>query len=81
MGEDSDSSSEDDDGDIQNPVQVNQNLIGKDGTAWQAFAGAHVQRGRLQQQNILNFKPGPTAYATNRIIERSLLSFFAFCSI
>ena len=31
--EDSDSSSEDDDGDLQNPVQENQDLIGKDGTA------------------------------------------------
>ena len=42
----------------------------------QALAGSHVQRGRLQQQNILNFKPGSTAYATSRIIESSPLSSF-----
>ena len=35
--EDSNSSSENDDDDLQNPVQVNQDLIGKDGTAWQAL--------------------------------------------
>ena len=35
-----------------------------------------MQRGRLQQQNILNFKPRPTAHATSRIIESSpFLSF------
>ena len=74
--EDSDSSNEDDDSDLQNPVKVNQDLIEKDGTAWQVLAGSHKQRGRLQQQNILNFKPSPTAYATSRIIESSpLLSF------
>ena len=75
-GEDSDSSSEDDDGDLRNPVQINQDWIGKDGTVWQAFAGYHVQRVRLQQQNILNFKPGPTSYATSRIVESSPLSSF-----
>ena len=37
-----------------------------------------MQRGRLQQRNILNFKPGPTAYATCRIIECSPLSSFRF---
>ena len=77
-GEDSDSSNKDDDGDLQNPVQVNHDLIGKDGTAWQALGGSHVQRGRLQQQNVLNFKPGPTAYATSRIIKSSSLFFSHF---
>ena len=47
---DVDSPSEDDDSDLQNQVQVNQDLIGKDGTAWQALAISHVQRGRLQQK-------------------------------
>ena len=74
--QDVDSPSEDDDSDLQNQVQVNQDLIGKDGTAWQALAVSHVQRGRLQQQNILSFKPGPTAFAISRIIESSPLSSF-----
>ena len=73
---DVDSPSEDDDSDLQNQVQVNQDLIGKDGTAWQALAISHVQRGRLQQQNILSFKPGSTAFATSRITENSPLSSF-----
>ena len=35
-----------------------------------------MQRGRLQRQNTLSFKPGPTAFATSRITESSpLLSF------
>ena len=40
---DVDSPSEDNDNDSQNHVQVNQDLIGKDGTAWQALAISHVQ--------------------------------------
>ena len=40
---DVDSPSEDDDSDLQNQVQVNQDLIGKDGTAWQALAISHIQ--------------------------------------
>ena len=55
-------------------MQKNLGLIGKDGTAWQALASFYVLRGRLQQQNIQNFKPGPTAYATSRIIESSPMS-------
>ena len=66
-----DSPSEDDNSDSQNQVQVNQDLIEKDGTAWQTLTISHVQRGRLQQQNILSFKPGPTAFATSRITENS----------
>ena len=58
---------------------VNQDLIGKYGTVWQALTGFYVQRGRLQQQIIINFKPGPTAYATSRIIESSQLSSFRVC--
>ena len=38
-----DSPSEDDDSDLQNQVQVNQDLIRKDGTAWQALAISHMQ--------------------------------------
>ena len=70
------SSCEDDENDPPNQVQVNQDLIGKDGTVWQALATSHLQGGRLQQQNILSFKPGPTAFVTSRIMESSPLSSF-----
>ena len=73
---DVDSPSEDDDSNLQNQVQVNQDFIGKDGTAWQTLAISHVQRGRLQQKNILSFKPDPTAFATSRITKSSPLSSF-----
>ena len=73
------SPSEDDDSDLQNQVQVNQDLIGKYGTAWQVLAISHVQRRRLQRKNILSFKPGPTAFATSKITESSPLQLFAFC--
>ena len=66
-----DSPNEDDNSNSQNQVQVNQDLMEKDGTAWQTLAISHVQRGRLQQQNILSFKPGPTAFATSRITKNS----------
>ena len=57
-------------------MQVNQDLIGKDRTIWQALATSHVQCGRLQQQNILSIKPGPAAFAISRIKESSPLSSF-----
>ena len=60
-----------DDSNLQNQMQVNQDLIKKEGTAWQTLAILHVQQGRLQQQNILSFKPSPTAFATSRITENS----------
>ena len=66
-----DSPSKDDDSDLQNQMQVNQDLIKKDGTAWQALAIFHVQRGSLQLQNILSFKPITTAFATSRRTENS----------
>ena len=66
----------DDDNNIQNQVLVNRDLIGKYGTAWQALAIFHVQSERLQQQNILSFKPGPTALATTRIIDFNPLASF-----
>ena len=40
---DVDSPSEDNDSNSQNQVQVNQDLIGKDGTAWQALGISRVQ--------------------------------------
>ena len=69
---DVDSPSEDDSNNLQNQVQVNQDLIEKDGTAWQTLAISHVQRWSLQQLNILSFKPGTTAFVTSRISENSL---------
>ena len=41
---DVDSPSKDDDSDLQNQVQVNQDLIRKDGTAWQPLAISQVRR-------------------------------------
>ena len=55
---------------------MNKDLIGKDGTAWQALAISHAQQGRLQQQNILNFKSASTAFAKSRSTESSSLSLF-----
>ena len=40
---DSNGFSEDDGGDLQNPVQVNQDLIEKDQTACEALATSHMQ--------------------------------------
>ena len=41
------SSSEDNDNDPPNQMQINQYLIGKDGIIWQALARSYAQRGRL----------------------------------
>ena len=46
------SSGKDNSGNLQNFVQVDQDLVGKDGTARQALTGFYVKGGHLQQQNI-----------------------------
>ena len=52
-----------------------QDFTGKDGSSWQKLSTFQVQRGRLQQQNVVNVMPGPTAFATNCVIEGSPSSF------
>ena len=71
------SASEDDDSHSQSQVR----LVRKKRNCLETLPTSHVQRGRLQQQNILNFKPGPTAFAAKRIIESSLFLAFVFCSM
>ena len=46
-----------------------QDLIGKMTFHGESYLLFQVQRGRLQQQNVVNVRPGPTAFATNRVIE------------
>ena len=53
-----------------------QHFIRKDGSSWRKLSTFQVQRGRLQQQNVVNVRPGPTAIATNRVIEGSPSSSF-----
>ena len=49
---------------------------GKDGSCWLALAPNQAVSGRLQQQYILRIRPGPTAYASSRIISDSPLLWF-----
>ena len=51
-------------------------LAAKDGSKWKYTSFTHFSRGRLQQQNILTVKPGPTYFATSRIIDQSPASAF-----
>jgi len=53
-----------------------QDFPGKDGSSWRKLSTFHMQSGRLQQQNVVNVRPVPTAIATNRVIEGSPSSFF-----
>ena len=49
---------------------------GEDGSGWLALAPNQAVSGRLQQRNIIRIRPGPTAYASSRIISDSSLSSF-----
>jgi len=53
-----------------------QHFIGKDGSSWRMLCTFQVQRGHLQQQNVVNVRPAPTEFATNRVIEGSPSSSF-----
>ena len=64
-----DSAKEVDNNNAQNQVQVNQDLTVKDITVWRDLATSCIQRGHLQQQNILSFKPGPIAFVAIRTID------------
>ena len=46
-----------------------QDFVGKDGFLWQKLSTFQTQRGRMQQQNVVNIRPGPTAFATTRVVE------------
>ena len=68
-----DSSDEDMDNDAVTDSDGNddrvQDFIGKMTFHGERYLLFQVQRGRLQQQNVVNVRPGPTAFATNRVIE------------
>lgn len=51
-------------------------FIGKDGTRWTKIDLNNQPRGRIQQQNVLKVRPGPTAYSTSRVLNGSPLSAF-----
>jgi len=75
------SSDEDTDSDAVTDLDGNddgvQDFIGKDGSSWRKLSAFQVQRGELlQQQIVVNVRPGPTAFATNHVIEGSPSSSF-----
>ena len=55
---------------------TNNNLVeGKNGTKWHNYVpGENSTSGRQARQNIMRISPGPTSYATSRIIRDSPLS-------
>ena len=46
---------------------------GKDGSMW-LWASVAAAAGRMQQHNVFQARPGPTAYATRKILFRSVVS-------
>ena len=87
---DEESSNSDNDNELDSGATVSSNNVnteaeeendeqifrGKDGSCWLALAPNQAVSGRLQQQNIMRIRPGPTAYAFSRIISDSPLSSF-----
>jgi len=49
---------------------------GKDGTSWQRVHLGRGVAGRSAKQNILRRRPGPTAFATNRVFQNDEASAF-----
>ena len=73
-----DSSDENDDAviDSDDSDDEMQDFIGKDGSLWQKLSTFQVQRGRLQQKNVVNIRSGPTAFAATRVVKRRPSSYF-----
>ena len=53
-----------------------QDFVGKDGSLWQKLSTFQAQRRRLQQQNVVNIRPEPTAFAITRVVEGKPFSSF-----
>ena len=47
---------------------------GKDESCWQDLAPNQAVSERLQQQNVMRIRPGPTAYTSSRVISDSPFS-------
>ena len=56
---------------MQENVDSTNTVMGKDGTVWCRYSHQALPRGRLRQLNIMRVNPGPTAFATSRIIKGS----------
>ena len=67
----SDEDSEDDDAviDSDDSDDEKKDFVGKNGSLWQKLSIFQAQRRRLQQQNVVNIRPGPTAFATTSVVE------------
>ena len=48
----------------------------RDGSVWLKASVPQVLRGRLQQQNVLRIRPGPTSYSTARVMRDTPVSAF-----
>ena len=77
VNDSSDEDSEDDDAviDSDDSDDEMQYFVGKDGSLWEKLFTFHAQKRRLQQQNVVNIRPGPTAFATTRVVEGRPSSF------
>jgi len=51
-------------------------VTSKDGSRWRWAAASEAIRGRLQAQNIVRIRPGPTAYSVRNVVGDSPLSAF-----
>ena len=67
----SDEDSENDDAVIDSDDSDDEmkDFVGKNGSLWQKLSTFQAQRGRLQQLNVVKIRPGPTAFATTRVVE------------
>ena len=59
---------------------IEKNPLSKDGFYWRRSVSFQVTAGRLQQNNIVRIRTGPTSYSTYSIIRGSPLSLFRIFS-
>ena len=70
------SSASDEDDESPNVViaAADENIVSRDGSRWQILDPSQRSQGRMQKQNVVKIRPGPTTYSVSQVNLNHLLS-------
>ena len=62
----SSASDEDDESPSEVIAAADEDILSRDGSRWQILDSSQRSQGRMQKQNVVKIRPGPTAYSVSR---------------
>ena len=63
----SSASDEDDESTSEVIAAADEDIVSRDGSRWQMLDPSQRSQGRMQKQNVVKIRPGPTAYSVFRV--------------